>query len=274
MLKGNFMQQRRLRLGDILDDYCPRERRVTNHAVVAIVGEDVKQTRCTTCDVDHEYRHGKAPTPRRSKATGALGSDHADDSRPVLAKAAPTAHPRSQDAPEHDALDHEAPEPAVPAPPVAALPDSDQAAPAAMAAAPADTPAPAADAEPSDTSEDAARDDDGPVHRRLIRATFPRPEGHVPERREPEFTVRQQGGRGRGGDINGNSSGYRSRGSQYGQGGGYGGGRGFGGRQSGGGFGHDQRNPGRGPGGRGGNRQGGGGGNRGPRHGGAGRKGR
>jgi hypothetical protein len=275
MLKGNFMQQRRLRLGDILDDYCPRERRVTNHAVVAIVGEDVKQTRCTTCDVDHEYRHGKAPTPRRTKATGVLGSDQAEDSRPVLAKAA-VPQPRTQDAPEHDVLDHDAPELAVPAHPVAALPDFDQAPPPAMEAAPADTPATAADAAPSETSEDHARDDDGPVHRRLIRATFPRPEGHVPERREPEFTVRQHSGRGRGGDIDGNSTGYRSRGSQYGQGGGHGGGRGFGGRQSGGGgFGYDQRNSGRGPGGRGGNRQGGGGGgNRGPRHGGAGRKGR
>ena len=46
--------QRELRLGDILDDYCPRERRVTNHAVVAMVGADVKQTRCTTCDAEHE----------------------------------------------------------------------------------------------------------------------------------------------------------------------------------------------------------------------------
>ena len=42
--------QRQLRLGDILDDYCPRERRLTNHAVVAMVGPDVKQTRCSTCE--------------------------------------------------------------------------------------------------------------------------------------------------------------------------------------------------------------------------------
>ena len=49
------MQQRQPRLGDILDDYCPRERRVTNHAVVAMVGEEVKQTRCTTCDAEHDY---------------------------------------------------------------------------------------------------------------------------------------------------------------------------------------------------------------------------
>ena len=59
------MQQRQLRLGDILDDYCPRERRLTNHAVVAMVGADVKQTRCTTCDAEHEYKHAKVPRQRR-----------------------------------------------------------------------------------------------------------------------------------------------------------------------------------------------------------------
>jgi hypothetical protein len=268
MLKGNFMQQRRLRLGDILDDYCPRERRVTNHAVVAIVGDDVKQTRCTTCDVDHEYRHGKAPAPRRPKSAGALAADLADDSRPVLTRAPLAATHRPDEALP------EAHVPAAPAPPPAATAAPFEA-PAPLAAAPADVVAAQADARPGEAAEPAARDDDGPVHRRLIRATFPRPEGHVPERREPEFTVRQQGGRGRGGDINGNSQGYRSRGPQHGHDGGHGSGRGFGGgRQSGGGFGFDQRNSGRGPGARGGNRQGGGGGNRGPRHGGAGRKGR
>src|SRR5215831_1748037 len=65
------MQHRQLRLGDILDDYCPRERRVTNHAVVAMVGEDVKQTRCTTCDAEHEYKHAKVPRQRRKPETPA-----------------------------------------------------------------------------------------------------------------------------------------------------------------------------------------------------------
>src|SRR5213082_2514055 len=65
------MQQRQLRLGDILDDYCPRERRVTNHAVVAMLGEDVKQTRCTTCDAEHEYKHAKVPRQRRKSETPA-----------------------------------------------------------------------------------------------------------------------------------------------------------------------------------------------------------
>jgi hypothetical protein len=61
------MQQRQLRLGDILDDYCPRERRITNHAVVAMVGDDVKQTRCTTCDAEHPYKRAKVPASRRRK---------------------------------------------------------------------------------------------------------------------------------------------------------------------------------------------------------------
>ena len=65
------MQQRQLRLGDILDDYCPRERRVTNHAIVAMIGPDVKQTRCTTCDTEHEYKHAKVPRQRRKSETPA-----------------------------------------------------------------------------------------------------------------------------------------------------------------------------------------------------------
>ena len=65
------MQQRQLRLGDILDDYCPRERRLTNHAVVAMVGDDVKQTRCTTCDAEHEYKHAKVPRQRKKSDTPA-----------------------------------------------------------------------------------------------------------------------------------------------------------------------------------------------------------
>ena len=65
------MQQRQLRLGDILDDYCPRERRLTNHAVVAMIGDDVKQTRCTTCDAEHEYKHAKVPRQRRKTETPA-----------------------------------------------------------------------------------------------------------------------------------------------------------------------------------------------------------
>jgi hypothetical protein len=67
------MQQRRVRLGDILDDYCPRERRITNHAVVAMIEDEVKQTRCTTCDADHEYKQAKVPASRRKKPESRSG---------------------------------------------------------------------------------------------------------------------------------------------------------------------------------------------------------
>src|SRR5918993_3328631 len=70
------MQQRQLRLGDILDDYCPRERRITNHAIVAIVGQEVRQTRCVTCEAEHEYKQARIPPQRKKKpAEGALYQD-------------------------------------------------------------------------------------------------------------------------------------------------------------------------------------------------------
>ena len=95
------MQQRQYRPGDVLDDYCPRERRVTNHAVVAMVAEDVKQTRCTTCDAEHVYKGGKAPRRKKTETTGKLYKQ-------VLAgltdseTAASSAEADTMDQPEHD----------------------------------------------------------------------------------------------------------------------------------------------------------------------------
>src|SRR5260370_6311015 len=66
-----ILMQRQLRLGDIVDDYCQRERRVPNHVIVAMVGPDVKQTRCTTWDAEHEYKKAKVPRQRRKKETPA-----------------------------------------------------------------------------------------------------------------------------------------------------------------------------------------------------------
>jgi hypothetical protein len=61
------MQERRLRLGEVLDDYCPREKRLSNHVIVALVGDEVRTTRCSTCDFEHVYKEGKVPA-RRKKA--------------------------------------------------------------------------------------------------------------------------------------------------------------------------------------------------------------
>ena len=72
------MEQRQLRLGDVLDDYCPRDRRVTNHAVVALVGNDIKLTRCTTCDTEHPYKAARVPSRRQTKLVAALSGAAGD----------------------------------------------------------------------------------------------------------------------------------------------------------------------------------------------------
>ncbi len=67
-LWGDRMQQRRFRPGDVVDDYCPRERRLTDHAIVAMIDDTIKQTRCVSCDAEHEYKEARVPAPRKKRA--------------------------------------------------------------------------------------------------------------------------------------------------------------------------------------------------------------
>jgi len=162
------MQQRQLRLGDILDDYCPRERRLTNHVVVAMVGTDVKQTRCTTCEAEHEYKQARLPRLRR-KADA-----------PALAPGLPKRHEPA------------APVVAHPPEPVADVPVPPSSAPAEQHAGPAPNDEP--DAGQGDGNQP-PKDDEGPIHRRLIRASLPRAEGSPPPARPAtDFTIRQPSG--------------------------------------------------------------------------------
>jgi hypothetical protein len=217
------MQQRRPRLGDVLDDYCPRERRVTNHVVVAMIEDEVKQTRCSTCDADHEYKQARVPSPRRSKTVAAIQEGaEAFEAKPVLAPPRP-ADASSVDASSADVSTGDAPAP----------PDLDEPAEAPIAPEYLNTPgepvplagAGEGEGSTSEPTEEPHHEDEGPVHRRLIRATLPRPEGHVPERKEPEFTIRQPGSRSGGREVDGNSVGYRPKGGGQRQGGfGHGGG--------------------------------------------------
>lgn len=57
----------RVRLGDYIDDYCARCRRLTDHAIVAIVGDAVKKVRCRTCYNEHDYRQGKPSERKKAK---------------------------------------------------------------------------------------------------------------------------------------------------------------------------------------------------------------
>jgi hypothetical protein len=211
------MQQRQLRLGDILDDYCPRERRLTNHAVVAMIGDEIRQTRCTTCEAEHEYKHARIPRQRRkSEEPAALYSQ-------VLAggpkRVAPEPSPSPSDGVEPDGISDEV-----------VMASSVPVAIEHAATNPSDGLERRDETELSEDKET----EEGPVHRQLIRATLPRQDGSLPARPAPDFTIRQPGGRQnrfrsrnqRGGQL---FQGNRPNGSMGG-----GGGRGGGSRQNGG----------------------------------------
>lgn len=195
--------QRQLRLGDILDDYCPRERRLTNHAVVAMIGEDVRLTRCSTCDAEHEYKHAKVPRQRKKDTPAGLaaqiiasGPKRVSPDPPASVGETPgDTDPGHSDAGDGADIDVARDLAAV----QAALglsgsrrADADRAVPGGDAGD---------DAEPGDDLDGDDRDDalgnvagsepEGPAHRRLIRATLPRLEGQPPASRPaPDFTIR------------------------------------------------------------------------------------
>ncbi len=57
------------RLGDLIDDYCPRCRLLLNHAIASMVEGNVVKVICQTCFSEHPYRRGeggkkKLPNPR------------------------------------------------------------------------------------------------------------------------------------------------------------------------------------------------------------------
>jgi hypothetical protein len=175
------MEQRPLRLGDIVDDYCPRERRITNHAIVAIVNEEVRQTRCTTCEAEHVYKAAKVPRRRASHAGDDPGEQPGQLIVPRPADALPPAPIRADDAGEEVAL-------------TADIPPIEEHTP-----------------EPVSESVDEAQptEEVWHTHRRLIRATLPRTEGEPPPPRPiPEFTMHQRPARhGRPRQWHGNGSG-------------------------------------------------------------------
>jgi|SRR5688572_2530589 len=205
------MQDRRYRPGDVLDDYCPRERRITDHAIVAMIDDEIRRTRCGSCDAEHEYKEAKVPSPRRKTQPPALfkqvleGMDgtipkpHPVDApadiieSPVAAAAASVDDVESASAREKSGeLRRDSagaafgrvgePAPVAPEAPLA--------------------PNPVEPLEPLEPVEPAEADDgerEGGFRRSLIRATFPRPDGQAPvDRKMPEFTIQSLNNRRNG----------------------------------------------------------------------------
>ena len=170
------MQDRRFRPGDVLDDYCPRERRITDHAIVAMIDDEIRRTRCGSCDAEHEYKEAKVPAPRRKTQPPALFTQVLDTMQ------SPGARPHS--------------------PPAAVTATADQPLAAGLPEPPPPPAAPPAFvSEIPLTETDLPLEEDreeGPVRRPLIRAQFPKIDGATPTPRAmPEFTIQALNNRGR-----------------------------------------------------------------------------
>jgi len=54
-----------IRLGDVIDDWCVKCKRLTNHAVVSLLNAEPAKMRCCSCYNEHDYRHEKAPPSKK-----------------------------------------------------------------------------------------------------------------------------------------------------------------------------------------------------------------
>jgi hypothetical protein len=194
------MQDRRYRPGDVLDDYCPRERRITDHAIVAMIDDEIRRTRCASCDAEHEYKGGKVPAPRRKTQPPALFTQVLDNLNGSAPKPQSTPPPpielaaAARSAPVAIALPVETIavpqiEPAATAP-LAAVVNGDAANGEAANGEAVNGDAVNGDAVNGDAPVEQEDREHGGFRRSLIRATFPRPEGQAPPPRAvPEFTI-------------------------------------------------------------------------------------
>ncbi|MCU1239002.1 MAG: hypothetical protein JWP63_6969, partial [Candidatus Solibacter sp.] len=87
---------RDIRLGDDIDDFCVRCKRVMNHNVVSVLNGQAAKVRCRTCHSDHDFRHEQAPPPKVDARKAALFNE-------VLKKVAPGDAPVAVDDPELEA---------------------------------------------------------------------------------------------------------------------------------------------------------------------------
>jgi len=78
-----------LRLGDVIDDFCVKCRRLTNHSIVSLVDGAAAKVRCRTCYSDHDYRHEQAPPPKVDTRKSALFNEVLSKLQPDAAAAAP-----------------------------------------------------------------------------------------------------------------------------------------------------------------------------------------
>jgi len=61
-----------LRLGDDVDDYCVKCKRVTNHSILSMVEGEPAKVRCRTCYAEQAYRKCEIPPSKKDLKKAAL----------------------------------------------------------------------------------------------------------------------------------------------------------------------------------------------------------
>jgi hypothetical protein len=84
---------REIRLGDDIDDYCVRCKRVMNHNVVSVLNGKPAKVRCRTCHSDHDFRNEQPPPPKVDPKKAALFNE-------VLKKVSPGDAAAVEDEPD------------------------------------------------------------------------------------------------------------------------------------------------------------------------------
>jgi hypothetical protein len=72
-----------LRLGDDIDDYCIKCKRVTNHSILALVDGQPAKVRCRTCYNEGPYRRCVVPPTKRELQKAALLEKMLKDAPPA-----------------------------------------------------------------------------------------------------------------------------------------------------------------------------------------------
>lgn len=61
-----------LRLGDDVDDYCVKCKRLTNHSILSMVEGEPAKVRCRTCYAEQQYRRCEIPPSKKDLKKAAL----------------------------------------------------------------------------------------------------------------------------------------------------------------------------------------------------------
>jgi len=91
------------RLGDDIDDYCVRCKRIMNHSVVSVVNAEPAKVRCRICHSDHDFRHEQAPPPKVDPRKQALFNEVLKKANPQAAEIAVAAEDPPAEPPDSEA---------------------------------------------------------------------------------------------------------------------------------------------------------------------------